>query len=123
MAIIAALALHVTIGAIWYHLAASAAARATSLSAASAYTHPFTDGNQAKHILGPAACAALAIEIKADNDPQFGDAKVKWAVEHVRLEVCELLMKMPNQPSGRNRLERIMADLDSLLRKRYRDFP
>src|SRR5512138_2380949 len=44
-------------------LAASAAAQAASLAAASAFTHPLVDVQQTKHILGPAAYAAFAVEI------------------------------------------------------------
>ena len=43
--------------------AAAAAARAAGLAAASAYTHPLADVQQTKHILGPAAYAALALEL------------------------------------------------------------
>ena len=41
--------------------AAVAAARAAGLAAASAYTHPLRDVQQKKHIVGPAAYAALAL--------------------------------------------------------------
>jgi hypothetical protein len=96
--------------------AASAAAQSASLSAASAYTHPFLDVNQAKHILGPAAYAAQAIEIKNLNDAAYGDAEVQWAIKHAPTEVCELLGRMPCQPEGKNRLARLMFDLDAGLR-------
>jgi hypothetical protein len=96
--------------------AASAAAQSASLAAASAYTHPFIDVNQAKHILGPAAYAALAIEIKSQNDAEYGDAEVRLAVEQAPMEVCELLRKMPHQPEGKTRLDRLMFDLDAGLR-------
>ncbi len=92
--------------------AASAAARASSLAAASAYTHPFADVNQAKHILGPAAYAALAVEIKNNNDSQFGDDEVRRAVDCVQKEIIDLLLKMPRQPEGKTRLDKIMVDLD-----------
>jgi hypothetical protein len=95
--------------------AASAVARAASLAAASAYTHPFVDVNQAKHILGPAAHAALAVEINL-NDPRAGADEVRWAVGHAPPEVCDLLRKMPCQPEGKNRLDKLMCDLDAGLR-------
>ena len=44
--------------------AAAAAARAAGLAAASAYTHPLADVQQTKHILGPAAYAARALELE-----------------------------------------------------------
>jgi hypothetical protein len=95
--------------------AASAAARAASLAAASAYTHPFVDVNQAKHILGPAAYAALAVEISLNNSPAGAD-EIRWVVGHVPPEVCDLLRKMPSQPEGKSRLDRLMSDLDAGLR-------
>lgn len=91
---------------------ASAAARAASLAAASAYTHPFADVNQAKHILGPAAYAALTIEIRNNNDSRFGDKEIRWAIDHARGEVIELLLKMPRQPEGKTRLDKLLYDLD-----------
>jgi hypothetical protein len=96
--------------------AASAAARSASLAAASAFTHPFVDVNQAKHILGPAAYAALAVEIKNGNNPLFGDAEGRRAIGQAPPEVRELLRKMPPQSEGRGRLDRIMFDLDTGLR-------
>jgi len=42
---------------------AAAAARAAGLAAASAYTHPLRDVQQTKHIVGPAAYAALALAL------------------------------------------------------------
>lgn len=99
--------------------AASAAAQAASLAAASAYTHPIIDIQQAKHILGPAAYAALAIEIKNNNDPHYGNAEVRWAIDHVQIEICEILLKMPTRAEGKSRLDRIMYDLDIGLRNKY----
>src|SRR5512139_3268872 len=63
--------------------AAAAAARAAGLAAASAYTHPLADVDQTKHILGPAAYAALALELNHAGDPNTGDGEVRWAIEHV----------------------------------------
>ncbi len=45
--------------------AAAAAARAAGLAASSAYTHPLADVQQTKHIVGPAAYAALALGARA----------------------------------------------------------
>src|SRR5512146_464273 len=63
--------------------AAAAAARAAGLAASSAYTHPLVDVQQTKHILGPAAYAALALELYHAGDPNVGDGEVHWAIEHV----------------------------------------
>ena len=100
-------------------LAASAAAQAASLAAASAYTHPLVDVKQTKHILGPAAYAALAIEIKNNNDPVFSKDETRWAIGHAPKEICEILLKMPNRTEGKSRIDKIMYDLDVGLRKKY----
>jgi hypothetical protein len=99
--------------------AASAAAQAASLAAASAFTHPLVDVQQTKHILGPAAYAALAMEIKNHNDPLFGNAEVRWAMETVPKEICEILLQMPNRTEGKSRIDKIMYDLDVGLRNKY----
>src|SRR5512138_1341963 len=75
--------------------AAAAAARAAGLAAASAYTHPLADVQQTKHILGPAAYAALALELSHPGDPNLADGEVRWAIEHVPAEVREILLQMP----------------------------
>ncbi len=100
-------------------LAASAAAQAASLAAATAYTHPLRDIQQTKHILGPAAYAALAIEIKNNNDPNYGNAAVRWAIDHVQKEVCEILLEMPGRTIGKSRLDQLMYDLDIGLRNKF----
>jgi hypothetical protein len=100
-------------------LAASAAAQAASLAAAAAYTHPLVDVEQTKHILGPAAYTALAIEIKKNNDPIYGNDEVRWAIDHVQNEICEILLKMPGRGEGKSRLDKIMYDLDIGLRNKY----
>lgn len=99
------------------HPAAAAAAQAASLAAASAYTHPFADVRQARHILGPAAYAALAVEIH-QADPQRGEEGVRWAAERAPRKVCELLQKMPRQPQGQTRLDQLLLALDTELRQK-----
>ena len=56
--------------------AAAAAARAAGLAASSAYTHPLVDVQQTKHIVGPAAYAALALELNQSGDHSIGDHEV-----------------------------------------------
>ncbi|MFZ0545727.1 MAG: putative immunity protein [Candidatus Promineifilaceae bacterium] len=99
--------------------AASAAAQAASLAAAAAYTHPLVDVQQTKHILGSAAYAALAVEIKNNNDPKYGEDEVRLAVDRVQNEICEILLKMPGREEGTSRLDKIMFDLDIGLRNKY----
>src|SRR5258707_8621988 len=101
--------------------AAAAAARAASLAAASAYTHPLADVHQTKHIVGPAANAALALEFDHAGDPNIGDGEVRWAIEHAPPEVREVLQQMPPRQPGNSRLNTILFELDA--RIRGRSFP
>ena len=103
--------------------AAAAAARAAGLAAASAYTHPLADVHQTKHILGPAAYAALALELDHAGDPSIsdasiGDGEVRWAIEHVTSEVREVLLQMPARQAGNSRLDTILYQLDAGIRGR-----
>jgi hypothetical protein len=95
---------------------AAAAARAAGLAASSAYTHPLADVQQTKHILGPAAYAALALELYHGGDPITGDGEVRWAIEHVPFEVREILLQMPARQAGTSRLDRILYELDKGIR-------
>src|SRR6266498_5151697 len=85
--------------------AAAAAARAAGLAASSAYTHPVADVQQTKHIVGPAAYAALALELNQGGDYSIGDHEVLGVIKHVPAEVNEILLKMPAREMGRTRLE------------------
>ena len=98
--------------------AAAAAARAAGLAAASAYTHPLADVHQTKHILGPAAYAALALELDHAGDPSIGDGEVRWAIEHVTSEVRDVLLQMPARQAGNSRLGTILHKLDAGIRGR-----
>ena len=98
--------------------AAAAAARAASLAAASAYTHPLADVQQTKHIVGPAAYAALALELNQGGDHSIGDNEVIWAIEHVTPEVREILLQMPAREIGRTRLENLLYKMDVGIRDR-----
>jgi len=98
--------------------AASAAANAASLAAASAYTHPLADVHQTKHILGPAAHAALALELDQAGNSTVGDSVVLWAIEHVTLEVRDILLQMPTRQEGKSRLDKILFELDRGIRSR-----
>ena len=98
--------------------AAAAAARAAGLAASSAYTHPLADVQQTKHIVGPAAYAALALELDHSGDTTIGDGEVHWAIEHVTPEVREVLLQMPARQTGNSRLEKLLYDLDAGIRSR-----
>jgi hypothetical protein len=98
--------------------AASAAAQSACLAASSAYTHPLVDVQQTKHILGPAAYAALAIELFHGGDNNYGNREISWAIEHASLEICEILANMPKHTVGKNRLDKLLFDLDVGLRNK-----
>ena len=98
--------------------AAEAAARAAGLAASSAYTHPLVDVQQTKHIVGPAAYAALALELVHAGDPNIGDGEVRWAIEHTSLEVREVLQQMPARQPGKSRLDMLLYALDAGIRSR-----
>jgi hypothetical protein len=98
--------------------AAAAAARAAGVAAASAYTHPLADVHQTKHIVGPAAYAALALELDHGGDPTLGDSEVRWAIEHARAEVREVLLQMPARQAGKSRLDTLLYQLDAGIRAR-----
>jgi len=98
--------------------AAAAAARAAGLAASSAYTHPLADVQQTKHIVDPAAYAALALELNQDGDLSIGDKEVTWAIEHVSPEVREILLQMPAREIGRTRLENLIYKIDVGIRER-----
>ncbi|HEU5099379.1 MAG TPA: hypothetical protein VFU22_10190 [Roseiflexaceae bacterium] len=98
--------------------AAAAAARAAGVAAASAYTHPLADVHQTKHIVGPAAYAALALELDHGGDPSIGDGEVRWAIEHAPAEVREVLIQMPARQTGKSRLDKLLYELDAGIRSR-----
>jgi len=98
--------------------AAAAAARAAGAAAASAYTHPLADVHQTKHIVGPAAYAALALELDHAGDPSVADAEVHWAIAHAPAEVREVLLQMPARQAGKSRLDTILYELDTGIRAR-----
>lgn len=98
--------------------AAAAAARAASLAAASAYTHPLADVHQTKHIVGPAAYATLALELDYAGDPNIGADEVRWAIEHSPPEVRKVLQQMPARQLGNSRLDTLLYELDAGIRDR-----
>jgi hypothetical protein len=98
--------------------AAAAAARAAGAAAASAYTHPLADVHQTKHIVGPAAYAALALELDHDGDPGVADGEVRWAIEHAPSEAREVLLQMPARQASSSRLDTILYELDAGIRAR-----
>jgi hypothetical protein len=100
--------------------AASAAARSASLAAASAYTHPFKDINQSKHILGPAVYAAFAIELYNRLDQKIGEREIELAIDNTTIEIAGLLNKMPAHKIGVKRIDQLFYELDNGIRSKFR---
>lgn len=98
--------------------AAAAAARAAGMAAASAYTHPLRDVQQTKHIVGPAAYAALALELHHPADPTIADREVAWAIAHAPPAVREVLLEMTPRQAGKSRVDAILYRLDAGVRGR-----
>ena len=98
--------------------AAAAAARAAGLAAASAYTHPLADVRQTKHIVGPAAYAALALELKHSGDSSIGDGEVRRAIEHAPAEARAVLLQMPARQASKSQLDTLLYALDAGIRGR-----
>lgn len=97
--------------------AAVAAARAAGHAAASAYTHPLADVQQTKHILGPAAYAALARELAGGGDARIGDGEVRRAIAQAPAEVRRVLRRVPARTAGSSRLATLLHALDAGLRR------
>ena len=96
--------------------AATAAARAAGLAAATAYTKALAAPHHAKHALGPAVYAALARELAATDGPAVGDEEIQWALDHVSPTVREIVCRWPARVMGRTRLNALFYKLDSGLR-------
>jgi hypothetical protein len=96
--------------------AAAAAARAASLAAASAYTHALADVQQTKHIVGPVAQAALALELQCPTDSSVAATAIRSAIAQAPPEVYEILLQMPARAPGKSRLDQLMYTLDAGLR-------
>ncbi len=97
------------------------AARAATLAASVAYTHTDLQTGlpgirQARHVLGPAVYAALALQTAAGGDPKVGEGVVRRAIESAPDEVRYLLKHMPPQPGETGRLGILFYDLDGALR-------
>lgn len=96
---------------------AAAAARAASLAASFAFIHERVTADQAKHVLGPAAYAALARELATNNDPDAADEEIRRAIELASPEVLEIMRQMPVRTSARGRLDALLCQLDAGLRR------
>jgi hypothetical protein len=98
-------------------LVATAAACAAGYAAATAYIHALATPHQAKHALGPAMYGARARELAAVDDPSVGDEEIRWAIAHASPAVREVVRRMPLRGAGRGRLDALLYQLDSGLRR------
>ncbi len=97
------------------------AARAAMLAAAVAYTHTdlqmgLPGVRQAKHVLGAAVYAALALETATEDKSSVGHAVIHRAAQRAPPEVRHVLKHMPPQRKEKSRLSVLFSDLDSALR-------
>ena len=96
--------------------AAAAAARAAAVATGIAYTHAEVTAEQTKHVYAPAAYAARAKELAAD-DPSAADRELRWAIDHASPAVRRLVRRMPARKAGRGRLDVLMGQLAAGLRR------
>lgn len=97
------------------------AVQAATLTAAVAYTHTDLQTGlqgirQARHVLGPVAYAALALETATGGEWSVGNRIVQRAIKSAPLEVRQILQHMPSQPKKDTRLDALFLALDSALR-------
>jgi hypothetical protein len=101
--------------------AASAyAARAATLAASVAYTHTDLQTGvqgirQARHVLGPAVYAALALELAGGGHTEIGDQLIERAIAAAPSAVRHVLRHMPRQPEAPGRQSALFLMLDSAL--------
>lgn len=96
--------------------AARHAARSAADAAAAAYLHPLARATQVGHILGAAAHAARAAELRAGDDPSAGHAVLRQARQRAAPAVVGVLGRYPPAPAGKNRVALLMRALDDALR-------
>jgi len=90
---------------------ASFAANAASLIAALAYTHPFRDPKQARHILGPIVYSAMSIEID-NNDETFGNDIIEKSIKNANANLVSLINEYPRQEKRGKRVDELFYYLD-----------
>ena len=96
--------------------AAQYAARSAGDAAAAAYLHPLANATQVGHILGAAAGAARAAELRAGGDPEVGNALIELARCRATAVLIDVLNRYPRAPVGTSRVADLMKTLDESLR-------
>ncbi|MHA6626122.1 putative immunity protein [Pseudonocardia sichuanensis] len=93
--------------------AASDAARAALAAAGAPYLHPLAKATQVRHILGPAAHAARALELSAGDDPAVGAGHIALSRTLAGPVVVDVLRRYPAAPSGGGRVGELIRQLDA----------
>lgn len=97
-------------------LPAHEAARAALAAAGAAFLHPLYKATQVKHILGPAAHAARALELANNNDPANALAHLTQAETLATPTVRQVLRRYPAAPAGGGRVGELIRVLDGRVR-------
>ncbi|WP_439029540.1 putative immunity protein [Gordonia terrae] len=98
--------------------AARLAAQAAGDAAASAYLHPIAKAHQVGHILRSAANRAYIAEIEGGGAPDVGDEMIEAICRRTPPELVDVLCRYPEPRGAASRAARLMADLDTRLRRR-----
>jgi hypothetical protein len=96
--------------------AAGDAARAAGHAAGAAFLHPLAHATQVKHILGPAAHAARALELAAGDGPAVGADYIAQSRLLAPPVVVDVLRRYPLAPGGGGRVGELIRQLDASLR-------
>ncbi|MEU9607416.1 putative immunity protein [Streptomyces sp. NPDC048057] len=97
--------------------AARLAARAAGDAASAAYLHPIWQASQVGHILRASSSAARIAELEAGGDPRKGDAQLERSRQRATPVLVDVLRRYPPAAGGRDRVARLMSDLDRSLRQ------
>lgn len=96
--------------------AASEAARAALATASAGYLHPLAKATQVKHILGPAAHTARALELSMGDDAA-GERDIIRAQALAGPTLIDVLRRYPVAPPGGGRVGELLRGLDAALRR------
>lgn len=91
------------------------AAQACGDAASAAYLHPIAQATQVGHVLRATSSEARIAELLSD-DPAAAARVLAAAQARAGAVVRDVLGRYPAAPTGRSRVARLMAELDSSLR-------
>lgn len=70
----------------------------------------------ANHILGPAAYAAQAATLAADDPAGVLDAEIRWAISQASPKVRQIIQRMPARAPNKGPFHALLYRLDTCLR-------